>query len=126
MVKVWRALMQETLLPTILVAVALLFAPLANAMSMPCHDQADQAHSAVAESPQHVAASDHDDHPGHSDAVDHGSCCSFACSACVVAINKASDGSLVLVSVSQHYGRDNQVGHGLAIPPIIGPPRFQV
>lgn len=83
----------------ILVAVSMLFAPLAAAQAMPCHDH-DGHQAVVAGSPQFQAESGHVEHQHASHAIDHKACCGSACGFCAVVIESASPAVLDLIATS--------------------------
>ncbi|MFG1240577.1 hypothetical protein V5F63_25685 [Xanthobacter autotrophicus DSM 597] len=113
-------------LPAILVAMAMLFAPIASAYSAPCHDE-DSAYAAAADHPHQIASPDPADH--HSDestqTADHGKCCSVSYSVYVPVADGADLHVLDLVFVRQPFDLANQAGDGLAVLPGLDPPRFQ-
>ncbi len=114
-------------LPAILVAMAMLFGPIASAYSAPCHDDGDPAYAAAADHPHQVASPDPADH--HPDeptqTADHGKCCSVSCSVYVPVANGVDLHVLDLVFVRQPFDLANQAGDGLAVLPGLDPPRFQ-
>ena len=136
MIWLWRALRQAKLLPAVLVGVAMLLAPLANARPMPCHDHDEPAahmgvahvsvmHTVVLDDAQHVVASDHGDHSGGpSQIVDYGKCCAVACGAHAMVICGIAEDAIDPTFTRQHFDPIDQVARGLTVPPALDPPRF--
>lgn len=131
MIWLWRALRQAKLLPAVLVGVAMLLAPLANARPMPCHDHDEPAaHRGVAQvsvmhDAQHVVASGLVDHSGEpSQVVDHGKCCAVACGVHAMVIGSIAEDVLDPTFARQHFDHIDQVARGLTVPPALDPPRF--
>lgn len=137
MIWLWRALRQAKLLPAVLVGVAMLLAPLANARPMPCHDHDEPAahtdvahvsgmHTVVMDDAQHVVTPDHGDHSGEpSQVVDHGKCCAVACGVHAMVIGSIAEDVLDPTFARQHFDLIDQVARGLTVPPALDPPRFQ-
>lgn len=113
-------------LPAMLVAFAMLFAPLANAHPVPCHDDADAAYAEGMDDPYPSASGDHADQ--HSDdpaqTVDHGKCCSVSCSVYAPVADDVDLHGLNLTFVRQQFDLVDQVADGLAVLPGLDPPRF--
>lgn len=112
-------------LPAILVAMAMLFGPIASAYSAPCHD-GDSAYAAAADHPHKITAPDPADH--HPDEptqpADHGKCCSVSCSVYVPVADGADLHVLDLAFVREPFDLANQAADGLAVLPGLDPPRF--
>lgn len=126
MIKLRSAAGWVKVLPAILVALAMLFAPIANAYSAPCHDE-DSAYAVAVDHPHQIASPDPADH--HSDEptqpADHGKCCSVSCSVYVPVADGADLHVLDLTFVRQPFDLANQAADGLAVLPGLDPPRFQ-
>ena len=122
MVATRKAIMQALL--AILVAISMLFAPLAAARAMPCHDF--DAHQAVAAvSAQFEAASGHLGHQHASHTIDHKACCSSACGFYAAMIDSASLAVLGLIATSQRHQQNDLAINGLALLPALDPPRSE-
>jgi len=127
MIRTWRTMGQAKLLSTLLVAVVMLFAPLANVIPLQCHDDdpALAVHATVSDGAQHVVASGHVAHPdASSQGIDQGKCCAFACGTHAIAIDSVGEIVLDLAFIRQHFDRTSQVARGLAVSPGLEPPRF--
>ncbi|MFG1330900.1 hypothetical protein V5F41_06545 [Xanthobacter autotrophicus] len=115
------------MLPAILVAMAMLFAPIASAYSAPCHDDGDPAYAVAVDHPHQIASPDpadpHADEP--TQAAAHGKCCSVSCSVYLPVTEGADLHALDLVFVRQPFDLADQVADGLAVLPSLDPPRFQ-
>ena len=109
---------------TVLVALALLFAPTAGATAMQCRERPIHVHYGVEQSfvQKDVKAS----LPGSFHTPDHKSCCTVSCGFCVVLMTidrteaPAARGSVL------HFAWGDQTGSGLSPPPTLGPPRLSV
>jgi hypothetical protein len=125
MVDMRQAVRVAQALLAILVAISMLFAPLAAAWAMPCHDF--DAHQAVAAvSTQFKAASGHLGHQHASHAIDHKACCGSACGFCAALIESASLAALDLIATNQRHQQNDSAVSGLALLPALDPPRSQV
>lgn len=103
-----------------MVAFALLVAPLGTVWAMPCHHHA--SHQATTASSHLDLASQRDGLRSSSHAVHHEACCQNACSFCIIIIDTTSVAALP-VATTQRYGWVDQTVSGLALPPVLGPPR---
>ncbi|WP_168879257.1 hypothetical protein [Rhizobium sp. P28RR-XV] len=110
---------------TLLVALALLFAPVASVQAMACHDRLDHAqqssfvHSPVLRNTQ--ASSDSGFHT-----PDHKGCCAVRCAFCVVLAVVDREDAPAAMSSFLRFAWADQTGSGLALPPMLGPPRLSV
>jgi len=126
MIRFRRKVGWARVLPAILVAVALLFAPLAGAMPMPCHDHDETVLALDLHDGQTLSSWNGMDHTEtSSDAVDHGKCCSLTCGISVL----VKDGvDLEVRHLTFNRARLNladQFDDGQAVSPGLDPPRFQ-
>ncbi len=109
---------------TMLVALALLFAPVAGAQAMSCHERQVYTHPGFEHSSIHRDV--HSSLPDGLHTPDHKSCCTVACSFCVVlASTDRTEAPLTVISFF-HFAWSDQTGRGLALPPTLGPPRLPV
>lgn len=110
---------------TLLVALALLFAPVASVQAMACHDRLDHAQqSSFVHSPvlKNTLASSH----GHIHTPDHKGCCAFQCAFCIVMAAVDREDAPAVIGSFLHFAWADQTGSGLALPPTLGPPRLPV
>lgn len=113
-------------LPSILVAVAMLFAPLTGAMPMPCHDHDEAAQASHLNDGPSVSAWDEADHPdAPSDSAGHGKCCSLSCRTYVLVEDGVELEGRHLTLSRPRFSLADQIGDGVAVAPGLDPPRFQ-
>lgn len=109
---------------TVLVTLALFFAPTAGAIAMQCPERPDHAHHGVEQTFIHDDATA--SLPGGFHTPDHKSCCTVLCGFCIVLMNierteyPATRGSVL------HFAWGDQTGRGLTLAPTLGPPRLSV
>ncbi|MEP9380206.1 hypothetical protein ABLE91_26110 [Aquabacter sp. CN5-332] len=117
-----RAIGHVKLLSAMLVAAAMLLAPVAHAMPVECHDHAEDAppHAAVADDHGAAVADDHDGKVGM---TDHGACCDLACSVWSITVQTEDGAILHLKFLGHHPLPSDRVFAGLAVPPGLDPPR---
>lgn len=110
---------------TMLVAFALLLVPAAGMQATPCHEQLDHAqHSSLVQSP--VFENAQTLFQGRFHTSDHNGCCVAQCTFCVVlAVVDREDAPAAMGSFLRFAWAD-QTGSGLALPPMLGPPRLSV
>ena len=109
---------------TVLVALALLFAPAARVQAMQCHERPVNEHSGFENASIHADV--HASSKGGLHTAGHKSCCVVPCSFCVVLTNMdRPEGPAAIGSFLRFAWRD-QTGHGLVLAPTLGPPRFPV
>lgn len=127
MIGIERAIGHMRLLAAMLVAGAMLLAPLAHAMPVQCHDRAEPAHAEAVEG-HHAAVVDdhHDDHDAKVQMVDHGTCCDLACVVWGLAIGNEVWVALQLTYLGHHLLPEDPIFAGLAVPPGLDPPRFSI
>ena len=119
-----RAIGHVKLLSAMLVAAAMLLAPVAHAMPVQCHDHAEDApHAAVADDHGAAVANHHDDHDGKVGMTDHGACCDLACSVWSITV-QTEDGAILHLKFLGHQPLpSDRVFAGLAVSPGLDPPR---
>ncbi|RJF87483.1 hypothetical protein D3874_11030 [Oleomonas cavernae] len=105
----------------VLVAMALLVAPVAAVHARPCLERTSDQHAVSAEGLQPEVASSRDAAQGDFHTNGHQACCSNACGVSAPATGDASAIDVVLAGVGQHFARYDQVARGLAIPPTLAP-----
>lgn len=109
---------------TVLVTLALFFAPTAGAMAMQYHEHPDHAHHGVEQTPTHDDASASLQGGHHT--PDHKSCCAVSCGLCLVLMNIERTESPATRGSFLHFAWGDQTGSGLTLPPTLGPPRLSV
>lgn len=115
-----------------LVAMALLVAPMPVAQAAPCeghagqlHEHGDHRHPPVLKDSSPVAKLQSQSLPEHK-AADSKSCCGTMCSVHLVMVGKEDAAVLEQLTAHARLEWGNQAGAGVAFPPILGPPRFAV
>ncbi|MFG1315572.1 hypothetical protein [Xanthobacter autotrophicus] len=127
MVKFRRPKGWARVLPAILVAVAMLFAPLAGAMPMPCHDHDETILVLGLDDGQALSSRNGMDHTDtSSDSADHGRCCSLSCGVSVLVKDGVDLEVRHLTFSRTRLNLADQLDDGLAVSPGLDPPRFQV
>lgn len=109
---------------TVLVGLALLFAPTAGVQAMQCHEHSVHEHSGFERSSIQEAV--HASVKGGPHIPDHKSCCAVPCGFCVVLTNMDRPEAPAAIGSFLRFAWRDQTGHGLALPPTLGPPRFPV
>ena len=125
MIRFRQAIGHVKLLSAMLVAAAMLLAPLAHAMPMQCHDHAEDAQHVV-DGHGAAVADHHDEYDGKAQMTDHGACCDLACSVWGIAIGSADAAIQHLKSLGHYPLPSDRVFAGLAVPPGLDPPRFPI
>ncbi|MFG1423162.1 hypothetical protein V5F77_23200 [Xanthobacter sp. DSM 24535] len=127
MIRFRQAIGHVRLLSAVLVAAAMLLAPLAQAMPVQCHDHAEDAqHATIADGHGAAVADHHDEHDGTAQMTDHGACCELASSIWGIAIGSTDTAIQHLKSLGHHPLPSDRVFPGLAVPPGLHPPRFPI
>ncbi|AYG58923.1 hypothetical protein CCGE525_09000 [Rhizobium jaguaris] len=109
---------------TVLVALALLFAPTAGAQAMQCHERPVHGYSRVEHIPTQKDANASLQGGFHT--PDHKSCCAVPCGFCIV-LTSTERIEVPAPTVSfLRFAWADQSGTGLALPPTLGPPRLPV
>jgi hypothetical protein len=108
-----------------LVALALLFAPVAGVHAMQCHERPAHGHSGI----EHSSVLTKDAHvslQGGLHTPDHKGCCAVPCGFCVVLAGMDRTEAPAPTGTFLRFAWGDQTGSGLALPPTLGPPRLPV
>lgn len=115
------------------VAIALLFAPMAGAMTGPCHDrigyQQDHGddHDVAASAQPASSTVQHQDQPAPNQAAgDFKNCCSASCGISLTVIARHNPATPARLTARSRLEWNDQGGRGIAFPPTLGPPRFSI
>lgn len=116
----------------VLVALALIIAPMPVAQAAPCeghigqpHEHENYRHQPALEHSSPTAKLQSQSAPEHK-AADSKTCCSTMCSVHLVMVSKEDIAVLENLTAHARLEWGNQAGVGVAFPPILGPPRFPV
>ncbi|PKA43284.1 hypothetical protein CWR43_09850 [Rhizobium sullae] len=110
---------------TFLVALALLLAPAATAQAMQCHERPTHGHAGFEHS-SFVTKDAYVSLQGGLHTPDHKGCCAVPCGFCTVLTNKDRAEAPLTIGSFLHFVWGDQTGSGLALPPMLGPPRLPV
>jgi len=118
-----QAFQRVKALLAVLVAMALLVAPMAAVHARPCLGQTSGELAISAEGPQPEAASSSDKAQGDIHTINGQACCSNTCGVSAPVADDDSAVDIVLDGAGQRFAWHHQLANGLAIPPTLGPPR---
>ena len=109
---------------TVLVTLALVFAPTAGAMAMQCPERPVHAHDRVEHNS--IQKDANTSLQGGFHTPGHKSCCAVPCGFCIVLMNIDRTEAPAARGALLRFAWGDQTGRGLTLPPTLGPPRFSV
>ncbi|GAA3109025.1 hypothetical protein GCM10010520_61950 [Rhizobium viscosum] len=109
---------------TVLVTLAILFAPMAGAMAMQCHERPVHTRHGIEQTLIQKDAGT--SLQGGLRTPDHKSCCAVSCGFCLVFMNIDKTEAPADRGFFLRFAWGDQIGSGLTLPPMLGPPRLSV
>lgn len=116
----------------VLVAMALIIAPMPVAEAAPCeghvgqlHEHGDHHHQPAFEQSSLTVIFQSQSEPEH-ETADSKKCCGTMCSVQIVLVSEAITAVLERLTANARLEWGDQAGDNVAFPPILGPPRFPV